>query len=169
MTPPPVEPTAGQTPEPDTTHDTRFDTTPDTTSDIAPDVATTGEATSPTISFTKETPTAAFSPDEPPAQTEPTDPTDPTGPIGQTEQSEPSEVEPWEPARRTSGWHPLNIGQLVMSLAFACMVGAWALVQTDTVTGDDIRWLMPIPWLIAGAVGLIATAVTSARRHGVRR
>jgi hypothetical protein len=68
-----------------------------------------------------------------------------------------------------SGRHPVNVGHLVMGLAFLCIVGAWALVQADIVTGDDIRWLLPIPWLVAGAVGLGAVAVSSARRHGVRR
>ncbi|SFC72964.1 hypothetical protein SAMN04487968_11080 [Nocardioides terrae] len=68
-----------------------------------------------------------------------------------------------------SGWHRVNIGHLVMGLAFLCFVGGWGLVQADVVTGDAIRWLLPIPWLVAGAVGLVVVAVTSARRHGVRR
>ncbi len=55
---------------------------------------------------------------------------------------------------RLSGRHPVNIGHLVMGLAFLGIVGVWALVQTDTVTGDDIRWLLPIPWVVAGVVGL---------------
>lgn len=70
---------------------------------------------------------------------------------------------------RESGWHPVNIGHLVMGLAFLCMVGAWALVQGDVVTGDNIRWLLPVPWLVAGAIGLGAAAISSARRHGIRR
>ncbi|MFT4264993.1 MAG: hypothetical protein QM572_16535 [Nocardioides sp.] len=74
-----------------------------------------------------------------------------------------------EPAGPASGRHPVNIGQLVMGLAFLCIVGAWGLVQADVVEGSDIRWLLPIPWLVAGAVGLVATAVSSARRHGVPR
>jgi hypothetical protein len=72
-------------------------------------------------------------------------------------------------SRIESGRHPVNVGHLVMGLAFLCFVGAWALVQTDVVTGDDIRWLLPLPWLVAGAVGLGAVAISSARRHGVRR
>ncbi|UDY24361.1 hypothetical protein [Nocardioides sp. Kera G14] len=72
-------------------------------------------------------------------------------------------------AEPRSGWHPVNIGQLVMGLGFLCIVGAWALVQADVVQGSDIRWLLPIPWLVAGAVGLAAAAFSSARRHGVRR
>ena len=51
-----------------------------------------------------------------------------------------------------------------MGVAFLGIVGVWALIQTDTVTGDDIRWLMPIPWVVAGVVGLAATAITGSRR-----
>ncbi len=70
---------------------------------------------------------------------------------------------------RPSGFHSVSIGHLVMGIAFAGIVGVWALIQTDTVTGDDIRWLMPIPWVVAGLVGLAATAITGPRRHAVRQ
>lgn len=70
---------------------------------------------------------------------------------------------------RLTGRHPVNIGHLVMGLALVGIVGVWALVQTDTVTGDDIRWLMPIPWVVAGIVGLAATAITGSRRYAVRQ
>jgi hypothetical protein len=70
---------------------------------------------------------------------------------------------------RVSGWHQVNIGHLVMGVAFLGIVGIWALVQTDTVTGDDVRWLMPIPWVAAGIVGLVATAITGSRRYAVRQ
>lgn len=73
-----------------------------------------------------------------------------------------------EPERRT-GSHPVNVGQLVMGLVFLCIVGAWALVQSDTVSGDDIHWLLPLPWVIGGAIGLAAAAISSVRRHGVGR
>jgi len=68
-----------------------------------------------------------------------------------------------------SGRHPVNIGHLVMGLAFLGLVGVWALVQGDVVTGNDIRWLLPLPWVLAGIAGLTATAVTGTRRHSVRR
>jgi hypothetical protein len=68
-----------------------------------------------------------------------------------------------------SGRHQINIGHLVMGVAFLGIVGVWGLVQTDTVTGDDIRWLMPIPWVVGGAIGLVATAVTGSRRYAVRQ
>ena len=48
---------------------------------------------------------------------------------------------------RPSGRHQINIGHLVMGLAFLGIVGVWGLIQTDIVTGDDIRWLLPIPWV----------------------
>jgi len=70
---------------------------------------------------------------------------------------------------RVSGRHPVNIGHLVMGLALLGIVGIWALVQTDTVAGDDVRWLMPIPWVIAGLAGLVASAVTGSRRYAVRQ
>ena len=70
---------------------------------------------------------------------------------------------------RPSGRHQISIGHLVMGLAFLGIVGVWGLIQTDTVTGDDIRWLMPIPWVVAGVVGLAATAITGPRRHAVRQ
>jgi hypothetical protein len=70
---------------------------------------------------------------------------------------------------RASGRHQVSIGHLVMGIAFLFIVGIWALVQTDTVTGDDIHWLLPVPWVLAGVVGLVATAITGSRRYAVRQ
>lgn len=77
--------------------------------------------------------------------------------------------EPEDQPERRTGWHPVNVGHLVMGLVFLCAVVAWALVQTDTVSGHDLRWLLPLPWVVGGAVGLTAAAVSGVRRHGVRR
>ncbi|MET0953565.1 MAG: hypothetical protein ABWX57_09770 [Aeromicrobium sp.] len=60
-----------------------------------------------------------------------------------------------------SGRHPVNIGHLVMGLAFVGLVGVWALIQGDVVRGDDIRWLLPVPWVLAGIAGLLATTLSS--------
>ena len=65
---------------------------------------------------------------------------------------------PLDAPESTSGLHPVNITQLVMGIAFAGIVGVWALLQADVVAGDELRWLLPIPWLAAGAAGLVATA-----------
>ena len=61
--------------------------------------------------------------------------------------------------------HPVNLGQLVMGLAFLGVVTVWALVQSDTVGGRDLRWLLPLPLVVGGAIGLAAAAVASIRRH----
>ena len=69
----------------------------------------------------------------------------------------------------TSGRHPVNIGHLVMGLAFVGLVGVWALIQADVVDNHDIRWLLPVPWVIAGIAGLLATTMTSRDRWGTRQ
>ena len=60
--------------------------------------------------------------------------------------------------------HPANIGHLVMGLAFAGLLGIWALIVGDVVDGDDIRWLLPLPWVFAGAIGLLAVTLATRRR-----
>ena len=64
---------------------------------------------------------------------------------------------PLDAPDKPSGLHPVNIGHLVMGVAFAGMVLVWALVQGDVVDTSELRWLLPIPWLAAGAAGLAAT------------
>lgn len=64
-----------------------------------------------------------------------------------------------------NGRHPVNITQLVMGVAFAGMVLVWALVVGDVVDQGNYRWLLPIPWLAAGAAGL-AASVLPVRRSG---
>ena len=54
----------------------------------------------------------------------------------------------------------MNIGQLVMGIAFLGLVGVWALIQSDLVEGADVRWLLPVPWVLAGIAGLLATTLT---------
>jgi hypothetical protein len=70
---------------------------------------------------------------------------------------------------RPSGRHPVNVGHLVMGLAFLGLVGVWALVQGDVVGGRDVRWLLPLPWVLAGIAGLLATTLTSRDRWGTHQ
>ena len=70
--------------------------------------------------------------------------------------------------QRISGRHPVNIGHLVMGLAFVGLVGVWALVQGDVVHGADIRWLLPVPWVLAGIAGLLATTLSGRDRWAIR-
>lgn len=67
--------------------------------------------------------------------------------------------------RLRSGRHPVNVGQLVMGLAFLGLLAVWALVQADVVDGHDVRWLLPVPWVVAGAIGLLATTLSSRHRR----
>jgi hypothetical protein len=65
----------------------------------------------------------------------------------------------------TGGRHPVNIGHLVMGLAFTGLLVIWALVVSDTVPNDDIRWLLPVPWLLGGGVGLVAVLLSQSRNQ----
>jgi hypothetical protein len=65
----------------------------------------------------------------------------------------------------TGGRHPVHVAHLVMGLVFLGIVVVWALVQADLVGGDDVRWLLPVPWVLAGGAGLLATTVSARRRR----
>jgi len=70
--------------------------------------------------------------------------------------------EPTDPADPPRSWaagkHPVNVLHLVMGVAFLGLFVNWALIQSDLLEAHDLRWLLPIPWVAAGAAGLIATA-----------
>ncbi|MFB9313731.1 hypothetical protein [Nocardioides plantarum] len=68
-----------------------------------------------------------------------------------------------DPARG-SGRHPVTIAHLVMGVAFAGLTVVWALIAGDVVQGDDVRWLLPVPWVLAGLAGLVGL-ITSDRRR----
>ncbi len=70
---------------------------------------------------------------------------------------------------RQSGRHPVNVGHLVMGIAFLGLVGVWALIQSDTVGGSDVRWLLPVPWVLAGLAGLLAIGVSGSKRWTTRQ
>ncbi len=78
------------------------------------------------------------------------------------------DTRPFEETRPDSWRHPVNVGHLVMGIAFAGMVLVWALIAGDVVADDEIRWLMPIPWVAAGGAGLVAMALTARRRSELR-
>ena len=78
---------------------------------------------------------------------------------------EPEQMQEQKPTIWEAGRHPVNIGQLVMGLAFLGLVAVWALFTTDAVDGGDVRWLLPVPFVLAGAAGLVASAVTGAARR----
>ncbi|KQW46077.1 hypothetical protein ASC77_19490 [Nocardioides sp. Root1257] len=71
--------------------------------------------------------------------------------------------------KKLSGRHPVNVGHLVMGIAFLGLVGVWALIQTDAVGGDDVRWLLPVPWVLAGLAGLLAIGLSGSKRWSTRQ
>ncbi len=73
-----------------------------------------------------------------------------------------------KPSLLSGGRHPVNVGHLVMGLAFLGLVGVWAAVAGEWIDDEDIRWLLPLPWVLAGLGGLVALAVTGARRHATK-
>ena len=79
-----------------------------------------------------------------------------------------STITPTQP-ERVSGRHPVNVGHLVMGIAFLGLVGVWALIQSDMVGGSDVRWLLPVPWVLAGLAGLLAIGLSGSRRWSTRQ
>jgi hypothetical protein len=72
-------------------------------------------------------------------------------------------------SERPSGRHPVNVGHLVMGIAFLGLVGVWALIQGDVVGDGDVRWLLPVPWVLAGLAGLIAIGISGSKRWSTRQ
>lgn len=68
-----------------------------------------------------------------------------------------------------SGFHPVQLGQLVMAVAFVGILGLWALLTSGNADLDDLRWLSPVPWIVAGVVGLLASVFAPKRRARERR
>jgi len=62
-----------------------------------------------------------------------------------------------------SGRHPVNVGHLVMGVAFLGLTSIWLLFETEAIGRDDLSWLLPLPWLAAGLAGLLAVTLTGRR------
>ena len=57
------------------------------------------------------------------------------------------------------GRHPINVAHLILGVVLLGLALIWALVASTTVAWSDIKWLLPIPWIAAGAAGLAVTAI----------
>lgn len=66
-----------------------------------------------------------------------------------------------------TGFHLVNLTHLIMGVAFACFAGIWAAVTTGWLPVDDLRWVLPVPWLLAGSAGLLAATLGQRRRERV--
>ncbi len=62
-----------------------------------------------------------------------------------------------------SGRHPVNVGHLVMGVAFLGLATIWLLFEIEAIGRDDLRWFLPLPWVGAGLAGLLAVALTGRR------
>lgn len=100
-----------------------------------------------------------MSTEHPDQTTETTGLTEPLPPLDSWAAQPSSEPEPGF----RSGRHPVEIGYLVMGLALLGLVAIWAVVQSDTVQGEDVRWLLPLPWVLAGVAGLVVTTLRGLR------
>lgn len=69
----------------------------------------------------------------------------------------------------TAARHPLSIGHLVMGVALLGVLGAWGLVALDLVEGPDLRYLLPVPWVLAGLAGLLALVASDRRTLRAQR
>ncbi len=56
--------------------------------------------------------------------------------------------------------HPVNITQLIFGIGFVAVVAIWGLAIGDAIDPGDARWLLPFPWLLAGAGGLLAWMIS---------
>ena len=76
---------------------------------------------------------------------------------------------PWDDTapESTSGRPPVNVGHLVMGVAFGFILAGWALYAGEIVDQDDLRWLAPVPWLAAGTAGLLAVVLGPWRRNRI--
>ncbi|MGL5825256.1 MAG: hypothetical protein ACRCYU_10640 [Nocardioides sp.] len=64
----------------------------------------------------------------------------------------------------TRGTHPVNVLHLVMGVVFLGLVTIWGLFENEIASTDDLRWLIPLPWVIAGAASLIVLTMSGRRR-----
>lgn len=60
--------------------------------------------------------------------------------------------------------HPVDVGHLVVGLVFLGMAGAWALRAADVIDTGELGWLLPLTLVLAGVVGLAASAAKGISR-----
>ncbi len=63
--------------------------------------------------------------------------------------------------------HPLRLASLVLGLVYLGIAAIWAVAQVTDVTSADLGWLVPSLLILAGAVGLLALALS--QRSGSAR
>jgi hypothetical protein len=64
--------------------------------------------------------------------------------------------------------HPLNVGYLVVGVVFLGLSASWALHEAGVVSSDDVQWVLPATLVLAGAAGLLASALRATRGGAVQ-
>jgi hypothetical protein len=62
--------------------------------------------------------------------------------------------------------HPLNVSYLVVGLIFLGLAGSWALRESGVIEFGEVRWLLPLTLVVAGAIGLVAFAAKGITGRG---
>ena len=65
------------------------------------------------------------------------------------------------PAQPTGARHPVHVAHLVMGLAFLGIAAVWLVVRMVDLPADDVRFLLPLPFLFAGGLGLLALVLAA--------
>lgn len=69
-----------------------------------------------------------------------------------------------DPDESHGGLHELHITHLVMGIAFAGIAVVWLLSMLGAVPDADLGLLVPLPFLFAGGLGLLALVLSHRRR-----
>lgn len=73
--------------------------------------------------------------------------------------------EPQAPRAR----HPVSIAHLVVGVALLGLSVIWALATSDVVGIEHTRFLLPAPWIVAGAAGLAGLLISDRRALAAQR
>lgn len=85
------------------------------------------------------------------------------------EQYQNGQHDAYQNSAELSGWHPVQVTHLILGIAFLTFVGIWAALTADVVQSSDLRWLLPVPWLLGGSAGLVASVLGHRSRLERRR
>ena len=69
------------------------------------------------------------------------------------------------PVEPRGGRHELNVAHLVMGVAFTGIALVWLVGGVGLLPDGDLRLLVPVPFLLAGGLGLLGIVLSSRRRR----
>ena len=69
-------------------------------------------------------------------------------------------------SRLEAGRHQVHVTHLVLGVVFLGLFLVWALRTSGVAHAGDLRWLLPLPLVLAGGAGLVATLPRLLGRQG---